>query len=150
MQAGDIEFCQCTLNLPTFSVSGFPALRRELSGEEIDNSAWLQDGVQEKASVGSWKPPCHFYFHSKVNNDWGHWRQGNWLPKLGQKIAKSVLLDTFWLQDCTMLSSLTKVYWMKPSMCFVWLFFPCRLVCVLDGGSLWLLMCCSLSGTHFA
>lgn len=100
MLAGGIELCQCTLNLLTFSNSRFPALRGELSGEEIDNSAWLRDSVQDRTPVGNWKPPlCCCFFHSKVNNGWCHWSQGNWLLKLGLKTAKSVLPGTSWLQD---------------------------------------------------
>lgn len=122
MQAGDTEFCQCTLNLLTFSISGFPALRRELLGEEIDNSAWMRDCVQEKAPLGNWKPPlCCCFSHNKVNNGWCQWSQGNRLPKLGLKAAKSVLPGMSWLQDCTVLSLLANVSRMKTSMCLVWL-----------------------------
>lgn len=109
MQAGDIELCQCTLNLLTFSISRLPALRGELLGEEIDNSAWLWDSAQDRTPVGNWKPPlCCCFFHSKVNNGWCHWRQGNWLMKLGLKTAKSVL---------PVLGLLTDVCGMKRRMC---------------------------------
>lgn len=149
MQAGDVEFCQSTLNLLTFSISGFPALRRELSGEEIDNSAWLRDHAQERAPVGSWKPPpCCCFFHSKVNNAWCHWCQGNWLLKLRLKTAKSVLLGTFWPQDCTVPSLLTNVYWMKKSVCLVWFFFlpPADQPVFWRVTSLWMLIRCSPAG----
>lgn len=134
MQAGDIELCQCTLHLLTFSISGFPALRRELLGEEIYCSACLQDGVQERAPVGNRKPLCSFCFHSKVNNGWCHWSQGNWLSKLWLKTAKSVLLGTFWLPDCTVLTLLTNIYWIKKRHVLGMIALPCRSACILDGG----------------
>lgn len=113
MQAGDIELCQCTLNLLTFSISRFPALRGELLGEEIDNSAWLRDSVQDRTPVGNWKPPlCCCSFHSKVNNGWCHWSQGNWLLKLGLKTAKSVLPGTSWLQE--------RLHWVCSQMSVGW------------------------------
>lgn len=127
MQAGDIELCQCTLNLLTFSISRFPALRGELSGEEIDNSAWLWDGAQDRTPVGNWKPPlCCCFFHSKVNNGWCHWSQGNWLLKLGLKTAKSVLPGTSWLQDW--------LRWVCSQMSVGW-----KRGCVLPHRSAWFL-----------
>lgn len=133
MQAGDIELCQCTLNLLTFSISRFLALRGELLGEEIDNSAWLP--VQDRTPVGNWKPPlCCCFSHSKVNNGQCHWSQGNWLLKLGLKTAKSVLPGTSWLQD-----------WVCSQMSLGW-----KWGCVLPHRSAWvlggMLRCCSPVG----
>lgn len=128
MQAGDIEFCQCTLHLLTFSISGFPAPRRELLGEEIDSSVWLQDSVQERAPVGNRKPPpsC-FCFHSKINNGWFYWSQGSRLTKVELKTAKSFLLDSFWL--C---ADFVHECWIKTRYELGVMALPCRSAHILD------------------